>query len=186
ADHVGCGLWIYFLAQLFANHAYWRGVAAGQAFDEFNAVLSIGADRDRLVHLSTTTPALDSQRRAQVFHQVKSTPPRATECSADRDMGFAGRLLAKHRIKRYQLEDIDRLQPQPFRDPYGGFVADDPEMFLPQMQERHRRASMVLTRITRDRVVHLPLQFGRNLDARPSCHGGTYPSSVIRGKLRLL
>src|SRR5207253_3367530 len=66
-------------------------------------------------------------------------------------MRFAGRMLAEHWIKRDQLENVDRLKAEFFRDPEGGVIADEPELFLPQMQQRHRRASTVLARITRNR-----------------------------------
>ena len=85
-------------------------------------------------------------------------------------MRFPGRMLAEHWIKRDHLENVDRLQAEFFRDPESGFVADEPEVFLPQMQERHRRTTTVLARITRNRRVHSLLQFGGNLDARRVCH----------------
>ena len=158
------------LVQLVANHAHWRGVAAGQTLNKFDAVSSVGADRDRIMHFFTITRALDSQTRAQIFHHFQSTRHRATERAADPDMRFPGRMLAEHWIKRDHLENVDRLEAEFFRDPEDGFVADEPEVFLPQMQERHRRASTVFARITRNRLVHFPLQFGGNLDARRVCH----------------
>src|ERR1700747_3480095 len=110
------------------------------------------------MHFFTITRALDSQTRAQIFHYFQSTRHRATERAANPDMLFPGRMLAKHWIERDHLENVDRLQAEFFRDPENGFVADEPEVFLPQMQERHRRASTLLARITRNRVVHSPLQ----------------------------
>jgi hypothetical protein len=85
-------------------------------------------------------------------------------------MRFPSRMLAKHWIKSDHLENVDRLKAELFRDPKDGFVADKPEVFLPQMQERHRRASTVLARVTGNRVVHFLLQFGWNLDARRLRH----------------
>jgi hypothetical protein len=85
-------------------------------------------------------------------------------------MRFPGRMLAEHWIKSDHLENVDRLEAEFLRDPEDGFVADEPEVFLPQMQERHRRASTVFARITRYRLIHFPLQFGGNLDARRVCH----------------
>jgi hypothetical protein len=85
-------------------------------------------------------------------------------------MRFSGRMLAEHWIKSDHLENVDRLEAEFFRDPEDGFIADEPEVFLPQMQERHHRAATVLGWITRDRVVHFPLQFGGNLGARRVCH----------------
>ena len=170
AEKIRSGIWIDTLVQLFANHAHWRGVAAGQTLNKFDAVSSVGAHRDRIMHFFTITRALDSQTRAQIFHHFQSTRHRATERAADPDMRFPGRMLAEHWIKRDHLENVDRLQAEFFRDPEDGFVADEPEVFLPQMQERHRRASTVLGRITRNRDVHFSLQFGGNLDARRVCH----------------
>jgi hypothetical protein len=118
----------------------------------------------------TITRALDSQSRAQTFHHFQSTRHRATERAADPDMPFPSRMLAEHRIKRDHLENVDRLEAEFLRDPEDGFVANEPEVFLPQMQERHRRAAMVLARITRNRRVHSLLQLGGNLAARRVCH----------------
>jgi len=73
AEQLGCGLWIYLLVQLFANHAHWRGVAAGQTLNKFDAASSVGADRDRIRHFFTITRALDS-RLAHKF-SITSIPP---------------------------------------------------------------------------------------------------------------
>ena len=164
------GIWIDLLVQLVANHAHWRGVTAGQTLNKFDAVSSVGAHRDRIMRFFTITRTLDSQTRAQIFHQFQSTRHRTTERAADPDMRLPGRMLAEHWIKRDHFENVDRLQAEFFRDPEDGFVADEPEVFLPQMQERHRRASTMLARITRNRIVHFAHQFGGNLDARRVCH----------------
>ena len=81
-------------------------------------------------------------------------------------MRFARGLLAKHRIKRDKLENVDRLQAEFCRYPFHSSVADESEVFLPQMQQRHRRASPVILWITRDRFIHFPLQLGGNVCAR--------------------
>src|ERR1700748_611065 len=96
ADQVRFRSWIYLLAQLFANHAHGRGVATGETFNKFDAVLSVGADRDRIMHFLTRTWSLDSEIRAQIFHHFQSTRHRATQCAADPDMRLPGRMLAKH------------------------------------------------------------------------------------------
>src|SRR5204863_4030690 len=127
ADQVGYGLWIYLLAQFFANHAHWRGVATGQTLNKFDAVSSVGADGDWIMHFFTITRALDSRTRAQNFHQFQSTRHRATERAADPDMRLSRRLLAEHWIKSDQLENVDRLQAYFFCDPESGFIADEPE-----------------------------------------------------------
>jgi hypothetical protein len=85
-------------------------------------------------------------------------------------MRFPGRMLAEHWVKSHYFENVDRLEAEFFRDPGDGFVADEPEVFLPQMQKRHRRASTVFAWITRNRLIHFPLQLGGNLDARRVCH----------------
>src|SRR6267378_4871741 len=169
-DQVGCGLWIYLLVKLFADHAHWRGVTAGKAFNKFDAVSSVGAHCDRIMRFFTITWALDSQTRAQIFHQFQSTRHRATERAANPDMHLPGRMLAEHWIKRDHLENVDRLEAEFFRDPEDGFVVDEPEVFLPQMQDRHRCATTALARITRDRRVHSLLQLGGNLNSRRVCH----------------
>ena len=66
--------------QLFANHAHWRGAATCQALDKLDAVISVGADPNRIVHSIAGRRALDTKSRAQLFHQleagalVESTP----------------------------------------------------------------------------------------------------------------
>ena len=108
--------------QFFANHAHWRGVAAGQTLNKFDAVSSVGADRDRIMRFFTIARALDSQTRAQIFHHFQSTRHRATERAANPDMRLPGRMLAEHWIKRDHLENVNRLQAKFFRDPENGFV----------------------------------------------------------------
>src|SRR5262245_46312860 len=169
-DQTASGLWTYLLTQFFANHAHWRRVATGQALNKFDAVSSVRTDSDRIVRLFVITWALNSQTRAQIFHHFQSTRHRTTQRAADPNVRFPGRMLAKHWVKRHHFENVDRLEAELFRDPEDGFVADEPEVFLPQMQKRHYRAAAVLTRIAHNRVVHSPLQFGWNLDARRGCH----------------
>jgi hypothetical protein len=169
-EKIRSGIWIDTLVQLVANHARWRGVAAGQTLNKFEAAISVRADRDWIMRFFTITGALDSPTRAQIFHHFQSTGHRATERAANPDMGLPGRMLSEHWIKRDHLENVDRLEAEFFRDPEDGFVADESEVFLPQMQERHRRAATVVARITRDRVVHFALQLGGNLDARRVWH----------------
>src|SRR6266536_1269265 len=103
--------WIDIFAQLFTDHADWRGAAARQTFDKLDAVITIGADRNGIVHSVAMAPAINSRRRTQIFHQPITIGHGTTEGAADADMRFSCRLLAKHRIKRNQLEDVDRLQP---------------------------------------------------------------------------
>jgi hypothetical protein len=122
------------------------------------------------MHFFTITRALDSKTRAQIFHHFQPTGHRATERATNPDMRLPAWMLAKHWIKRDHLENVDRLQAELFCDPGDGFFTDQPEVFLPQMQQRHRCTPTVLGRITRDRIVHSPLQFGGNLDVRRVCH----------------
>src|SRR3954454_23859662 len=131
AEEVGGCFWIYLLVQFFPNHADWCGVAAGQTLNKFNAVISVRADRYRIMHFFTITRALDSKTRAHVFHQFQSASHGATECATDPNMRFSGRMLTTHWIKNDSLENVDRLESQFIRDPEYGFVADESEMFLP-------------------------------------------------------
>ena len=73
-EKVGSGLWIDVLVQLVANHANWRGAAAGQALDKLDAVISVGADRDRIMHSFTITRALDSQTSRTNFPSLRNPP----------------------------------------------------------------------------------------------------------------
>ena len=169
-DEIGNRISTDVFIEVFANHAHWCGAAACQAFHKFDAVISIGADPDRIVRSIAGSRALDTKIRAQMFHQLEASGHSATECAADADVGFARRLLSKHRVEGDQLENIDWLQAELFRDSCHGLVADEPEVFLPQMQQRHGRASPVIARITRDRFIHFPLQLGGNPYARRVCH----------------
>src|SRR5260370_24699308 len=76
------------------------------------------------------------------------------------DVRFAGALLAKHRIKGGQLENIDRLQVELGRNPLHAFIADESKMLLPKMQQGQRSAAFVLRRRTPDRLIPFPLQLG--------------------------
>ena len=156
--------------QLFPNHAHGCGVATGQALNKFDAVSSVGTDCDRIMRFFTIPPVLDSQTRAKVFHHFQSTRHRTAQRAADSDVSFPSRMLAEHWIKSDHLENVNRLEAEFFRDPKDGVVVDEPEVFLPQMQERHRCTSTVLGRITRYGIVHFALQFGGNLDARRLYH----------------
>ena len=50
-------------------------------------------------------------------------------------MGFACWLSAEHRIERDQFEDVDGLELELGRDPRDGFVRDETEMLLPQVEQ---------------------------------------------------
>src|SRR5205823_962978 len=103
------GIWIDTFVQLFVNHTHRGGVATGKTFHEFDAVVPVGADRDGMMHFFPITRVPDSERRAQIFHQLESARHRATKRPANSNMRFAGRLLAKHWIKSNQFENVDRL-----------------------------------------------------------------------------
>src|SRR5882762_11592668 len=134
SQQIGNRIYIDVFAQLFANHADWCGTAARQTFDKFDTVIPVGTDGNGIVHCIVVGRAADTKGRAQVFHQLKTTGHCATECATDANMSFAGRLLSKHWIEGDELENVNRLQTELFRDPRYGLVADEPEVFLPQMQ----------------------------------------------------
>src|SRR5215470_13156817 len=169
-DQVGCGLRTYLLVQFFANYAHWRGMATGQTLNKFDAVSFIGTNSDRIMHFFAPSRPPDPQTRAQILHQFQTTSHRTTERATDPDMSFSGGMPAEHWIKSDYLQNVDRLEPEFFRDPERGFVADEPEVFLPQMQERHHRAATMVAWITRNRRVRCLLQFSGNLDTRRVCH----------------
>ena len=98
--------------------------------------------------------ALNACGRAKVFHHLVTASHRAAECATDANVRFASVFLAQHRIETDQLENVDWLQAELDRDPGDGFVANETEMFLPEMEERKRRASFLIGRIMPDRFVH--------------------------------
>src|SRR4029077_7770227 len=128
AEKIRSGIWIDTLAQLVANHAHWCGVTAGKTFNKFDAVSSVVAHRDRVMRFFTIARTLDSQTRAQVFHQCQSPRHRTTERATDPDMRLPGRMLAKHWIKRDHFENVDRLQAELFRVPENGVVVDETDV----------------------------------------------------------
>src|SRR4029077_1639327 len=91
AEKIRTGIWIDTLAQLVTNHAYRCGVTAGKTFNKFDAVGSVGAQGDRVMRFFTIPRTLDSQTRAQIFHQFQSPRHRTTERATDPDMRFPSR-----------------------------------------------------------------------------------------------
>jgi hypothetical protein len=81
----------------------------------------------------------------------------ATQCPADSQMSASGGLSPIHRIKCNQLKDIDWLELKAARDQFNRVVADESEVFLPEMQQRHGSAPSLIGRILRDRLVKFPL-----------------------------
>jgi hypothetical protein len=58
------GIGVYVLAQILVDHAYGRRAAAGKAFNELDAVISIGTNRNRIVHSLSVSFTMNSGRRA--------------------------------------------------------------------------------------------------------------------------
>jgi hypothetical protein len=73
-------------------------------------------------------------RRTQILHQLIATRHRATERATNPNVRFSRGFLAKHWIKSDQLKDIDRLEPEPSRDPDYSVIADKTEVLLPQVK----------------------------------------------------
>ena len=86
--------------QFVIHHADRRGAAAGETFDKFNAVISISAYRNRIMHSIALVLALNSSRRTEIFHQLVAPGHGATECTANTNMRFARALPAEHWVKR--------------------------------------------------------------------------------------
>ena len=101
--------------------------------------------------------SFDAGSAAELFHELITSGHGAAQRPANTNVSFSGGLLAIHRVKRDQLQDVDRLQPEFGRNPIHAFIADESEMFLPQMQQRHGRASLSIRRIALDRFAHFPL-----------------------------
>src|SRR4030081_2495852 len=100
-------------------------MAAGKAFNKLNAVIPVGADRNRIVHCIAVRRASDTKARAQFFHQLKASGHRAAECAAHSDVSFARRVVSKHWVEGDQLENIDRLQAELFRNPQYSLGANE-------------------------------------------------------------
>jgi hypothetical protein len=55
---------VYVVVQFLVYHANGRGATAGKAFNKFDAVISIGANRNGIVHSLALVFALNSSRCA--------------------------------------------------------------------------------------------------------------------------
>ena len=154
--------------EIVIDHANRRGAAARQTFDKLDAVISVSANGNRRVSRAcgTTGSSLNFRGRAQIFHHLITSSHRATERATNPDVSFAGAFFAQHRIKRDQLENVDRLKPELGRDPSHRVVVNEIEMFLPKMQQRQRRAPFFIGRIMADGFIHFSLQLGGNACAR--------------------
>src|SRR5215470_3419943 len=91
------GVHIYIFVEFLVHHANGCGAAAGEAFNELDAVITIGTDRDGIVHSLAMTFALNSSRGAQAFHYLKAASHRAAKRPADTDVRLPRRFLTKHR-----------------------------------------------------------------------------------------
>ena len=63
------------LVQGIIHHANRRGAATGEAFDEFDAVFSVGADRDRIVHSAVVMGCRSIPAAAASFPIIHSRRP---------------------------------------------------------------------------------------------------------------
>jgi hypothetical protein len=88
---------------------------------------------------------------------LKAASHGAAERATDADVRLARGFRTKHRVKGDQLENVNRLEAELRGDPDYCFIADETEMFLPQMEQRHCRAPLMIVRISRDRRIHFPL-----------------------------
>ena len=134
---LGCDVFV----QLIVHHANRRCSAAGQTFDEFDAVFAIRADARPDCACRRRGVRDRFRRRGQLVHQLIAASHGAAQCPANANMFPSGRLLPEHRIKSDQLENVDRLETEFRRNPVYAFVADVSEMFLPEMQQGHGCAS---------------------------------------------
>jgi hypothetical protein len=107
-----------------------------------------------------TSPSAEiSPRRVfELLFELRARPvaarQRAGKRAADLDVAAADRLLPEHRIKRHQLVDVDRLQPELLRDPLDGRGRDVALLLLHQVQQRERRTPF--DRIVRDDLARFP------------------------------
>ena len=101
----------------------------------------------------------------RIAHLVTSSH-RATQGPTNPNMLAAGRLLTKHRVEGDQLEDVNWIESQLGRNPVHPFIADETEVFLPQMEQGHGRTALTIDGITSYRLLHVPLQLGGNVCAR--------------------
>jgi hypothetical protein len=83
---------------------------------------------------------------------------RAGQCPADLDVAAADRLAPEHRIKRHDLEHIDRLQLQLRRDPRNRVLGNEAHVLLDEVQQWQRRAA--LRRVMGDYLVDFRKSFG--------------------------
>jgi hypothetical protein len=152
--------------QIVVHHANRRGAATGETFHKLDTEIAVGANRHRMVHPIGIVIPDDSGNRAKIFHRAITAGHRATQCPANANVRFPGLLLPEHWIESDELENIDRRQTELGCNPIHSFIVDEFEMFLPQMQQRHRCASRSIVGIPRDRLVHFLFQLGGNMRTR--------------------
>ena len=67
-DKLSGGIGVYVFVKFLVYHAYGRGAAACKAFNELDAVISVCAYRNWIMHSLSVYFTADSGRGAQVFH----------------------------------------------------------------------------------------------------------------------
>ena len=152
-----------------------RGAATGQTFDELDGVFAVRAVHPVTVVGRVHGPGSTEQFLADLVGSGHGTGQGA----ADAEGGFAGRGLAKPRVKSDQLEDIDRLEVEFARDPVDPAVVDVAEEILPQMEQRHRGAPLG-NRVMRDGFVDTPEEVGRDLFGLAGRGGGHERGFVLQ------
>ncbi len=73
---------------------------------------------------------------AKIVHQLGTATEGAGEGAADADVVFPGRILAETRIESDYLQHLDRLQLQFRGDPFNGFLGDEAESMLDDVEQR--------------------------------------------------
>src|SRR4051812_47144224 len=118
-----------------------------------------------LVPVVIALPLLDVDVRGlrNRIAQFVRTGELAAQGSANANVRLAGRVPAEHRIKRDELENVDRLKIEPGGDPLDRFIRDVPELLLPEVEQGKRGGSLA-RRVVRNGFVDLREEFSWNVE----------------------
>lgn len=117
--------------------------------------------------------AIDAREFADFFHQLIRAAHGAGEGAADAEVKFAGSRLAEAGVKCHDLDDFDRLKIEFFRDPLDGFVGDEAELVLNDVEKGKCRGAFAGW-VVRNALVGGGFELGRDRERREEFRAGGF------------
>ena len=99
---------------------------------------------------------------AKLIHERVGAGHGTAQGAANPKMVFAGGGAPKHGVESHEFEDIDWFEAELGGDPLHPLIADQPEMFLPEVEQGKRSTAFLIGRIMADRLIHLGFELGWN------------------------